>query len=99
MKKTLFYLLLILLPALSSCEKSSTGWIKATIQDLTWLDGCSLVIQLEDESYLEPVNLSDFTSSAIIVDDQKVWIKYQEVSGGSICMVGKFIEIKDLKNQ
>ena len=99
MKKTFFYLLLILLPALSSCEKSSTGWIKATIQDLTGLDGCSLVIQLEDESYLEPVNLSDFTSSATIVDDQKVWIKYQEVSGGSICMVGKIIEIKDLKNQ
>ena len=99
MKKTLFYLLLILLPALSACEKSSTGWIKATIQDLTGLDGCSLVIQLEDESYLEPVNLSDFTSSATIVDDQKVWIKYQEVSGGSICMVGKIIEIKDLKNQ
>ena len=99
MKKTLLYLLLILLPALTACEKSSTGWIKATIQDLTGLDGCSLVIQLEDESYLEPVNLPDFASSATIVDDQKVWIKYNEVVGGSICMVGKIIEIKDLQDR
>jgi hypothetical protein len=99
MKKTLLYLLLILLPALSACEKSSTGWIKGTIQDLTGLDGCGFVIQLEDQSYLEPVNLSDFASSATIVDDQKVWVKYKEVTGGSICMVGKIIEIKDLQDR
>jgi hypothetical protein len=99
MKRTLFYVLLVLLPALSACEKSSTGWIKATIQDLTGLDGCSMVIQLEDESYLEPINLSDFTNSATIEDNQKVWVKYNEVTGGSICMVGKIIEIKDLQDR
>jgi|APGre2960657404_1045060.scaffolds.fasta_scaffold16694_2 hypothetical protein len=83
----------------SGCKKSSAGWEKASIQDLTGLDGCGKVIQLEDQSYLEPVNLPEFSNSATLVDDQKVWIKYQEVSGGSICMVGKIIEIKDLKNQ
>jgi len=99
MKQKIFYLLLVFLPLFSSCEKSSTGWIKATIQDLTGLDGCGLVIQLEDQSYLEPVNITYFSNSATIVDDQKVWIKYKEVPGGSICMVGKIIEIKDLQDR
>ncbi len=99
MKLKCFYFFLVLVTLFTSCEKSSTGWIKASIQDLTGLDGCGLVIQLEDQSYLEPVNLSDFSNSATLIDNQKVWIKYREVSGGSICMVGKIIEIKELQDR
>jgi hypothetical protein len=99
MKKRLIYLLIALLPVFSSCKKSSTGWIKATIQDLTGLDGCGMVIQLEDQSYLEPINLPDFNDDATIEDNQKVWVKYQEISGGSICMVGEIIEIKGLQDR
>jgi len=43
--------------------------------------------------------LSDFSSNATIEDNQKIWVKYIEVSGGSICMFGKIIEIKDLQNR
>lgn len=99
MKLKFVYFLLFLLSLLSACNKSSTGWVKATLQDLTGLDGCGMAIQLEDQSYLEPINLSDFSSKATIEDNQKIWVKYIEVSGGSICMVGKIIEIKDLQNR
>ena len=93
-----FYFLLIFLIFLISCSKSNISWTSATIQDLTGLDGCGLTIQLEDQSYLEPINLSDFSSTATISDNQKVQVKYQEINGASSCMVGKIIEIKELKD-
>ena len=94
-----FYFLLIFLIFLISCSKSNISWTSATIQDLTGLDGCGLVIQLEDQSYLEPINLSDFSSTATISDNQKVRVKYQEIDVASTCMVGKIIEIKELQNR
>ena len=98
MKIKLFYLFILLLPFFNSCSKSNISWTSATIQDLTGLDGCGLVIQLEDQSYLEPINLSDFISTATISDNQKVQVKYQEIDGASFCMVCKIIEIKELKD-
>ena len=94
-----FYFLLIFLIFLISCSKSNISWTSATIKDLTGLDGCGLTIQLEDQSYLEPINLSDFSSTATISDNQKVQVKYQEINGASSCMVGKIIEIKELQNR
>ena len=94
-----FYFLLIFLIFLISCSKSNISWTSATIQDLTGLDGCGLVIQLEDQSYLEPINLSYFSSTATISDNQKVRVKYQEIDVASTCMVGKIIEIKELQNR
>jgi hypothetical protein len=94
-----FYFLLIFLIFLISCSKSNISWTSATIQDLTGLDGCGLTIQLEDQSYLEPINLSDFSSTATISDNQKVRVKYQEIDVASTCMVGKIIEIKELQNR
>ena len=93
------YFLLIFLLFLISCSKSNISWTSATIQDLTGLDGCGLLIQLEDQSYLEPINLSDFSSTATISDNQKVLVKYQEIVVASTCMVGKIIEIKELQNR
>jgi hypothetical protein len=93
------YFLLIFLLFLISCSKSNISWTSATIQDLTGLDGCGLTIQLEDQSYLEPINLSDFSSTATISDNQKVRVKYQEIDVASTCMVGKIIEIKELQNR
>ena len=94
-----FYFLLIFLIFLISCSKSNISWTSATIQDLNGLDGCGLTIQLEDQSYLEPINLSDFSSTATISDNQKVRVKYQEIDVASTCMVGKIIEIKELQNR
>jgi hypothetical protein len=98
MKSKLVILFLILL-AYSSCSKSKSGMEKARLQDYTGLDGCGMLIELENGSLLEPTNLSDFQNDVNITDNQKVWVKYHEISAGSICMVGKVVVIDELQNR
>lgn len=71
----------------TSCENAQA----ATIEDYTGLDGCGLVIKLQNGTVLEPTNLNDFGITP--TDGMKVWIKYHEIAGGSICMVGQIVEI------
>jgi hypothetical protein len=77
----------------------------ATYRDLTGLDGCGFVLELEDGTRLEPVPVFmcgtpplpenppptiDFEP----VDGTRVYIDYEEVDGfGSICMVGKTVRL------
>lgn len=86
---TLFFACSLLLLACnrSTCENAQA----ATIVDYTGLDGCGLVIQLQNGTVLEPVNLNDFNMTP--TDGMKVWVKYHEIAGGSICMVGQIVEI------
>lgn len=91
MKKILFIFISILF--LFSCNRTSCENAQAaTIEDYTGLDGCGLVIKLQNGTVLEPVNLNDFGITP--TDGMKVWLKYHEVSGmASICMVGPIVEI------
>jgi len=90
--KALFYLSFLLL-IFSACNRTSCENAQAaTIEDYTGLDGCGLVIKLQNGNVLEPVNLNDFNITP--TDGMKVWVKYHEVSGmASICMVGPIVEI------
>ena len=72
---------------------------KATIKDYTGLDGCGIVIELENGDAIEPVNLTDFSSSVSISDGQKVWVKYHSISAVSICMVGQIVQIDELRER
>lgn len=77
---------------LSSCDRSSCENAQAaTIEDYTGLDGCGLVIKLQNGAVLEPINLNDFNLTP--TDGMKVWVKYHEVGMMSICMVGPTVEI------
>ena len=90
MKAILFWCASLLL--FSSCEGSSCENAKAaTIEDYTGLDGCGLVVKLTTGEVLEPMNLNDF--NIMPTDGMKVWVKYHEVAGASICMVGPMVEI------
>ena len=71
----------------TSCENAQA----ATIVDYTGLDGCGLVIKLQNGEVLEPINLHDFNITP--TDGMKVWVKYHEVGLASICMVGPTVEI------
>ena len=87
-----FFLLTFVLLIFSACERTSCENAQAaTIEDYTGLDGCGLVIKLQNGEVLEPTNLNDFNISP--TDGMKVWVKYHEVSGGSFCMVGPIVEI------
>ncbi len=87
-----FLLLTFVLLIFSACNRSTCENAQAaTIVDYTGLDGCGLVIQLQNGTVLEPVNLNDFNLTP--TDGMKVWVKYHEIAGGSICMVGQIVEI------
>ena len=68
----------------------------ANIRDLTGLDGCSFVIELESGKRLEPLNLSDFNVE--IVDSLEVTVSYEVITEmASICMVGPIVRITCLQ--
>jgi hypothetical protein len=109
---TNLFLLLIasmcLLASLTSCRKD-TDPVKncgtpATIRDLSGLDGCGFVLELENGERLEPVTFfrcgndpnlfSNNSSNFTWKDGLRVTIGYRELKDrGSICMVGKMVEI------
>jgi len=86
-----------------SCDKG----VLATVKDLTGLDGCGFVFELEDGSRLEPQMLmfcgtpplpEEVTENPLYnfqwVDGKQVRIAYEEIPDSmSICMVGKIVKI------
>ncbi len=94
-RKSVFLVLI----ALSACSKSHTGMLKGRLHDYTGLDGCGMLIDLDNGTTLEPTNLFDFQDNVNLVDGQKVWVKYNEIPAGSICMVGKVVEIAEIENR
>ena len=83
----------------SSCSKKISvtqtpcaNAVEAKLTDLTGLDGCSWVLELENGKRLEPINLEQF-SNIELVDGKKVLVEYQEQNSASVCMVGKTVKI------
>jgi hypothetical protein len=79
-------------PESPSCEK------KATVKDLRGLDGCSYVLVLESGEKLEPLfdagQPSPTIKGVVLRDGMQVTVSYQERNDyGSICMVGKIVEV------
>lgn len=97
MKKIIIFSILSFL--IFSCSKSHEGMTKATIKDYTGLDGCGIVIELENGTTIEPGNITAFSSSVSISDGQKVWVKYHETGAMSICMVGPTVEIDAMEER
>ena len=93
-------------PALS-CE----GGVVATVRDLTGLDGCGFVFELQDGTKLEPYLIGfcgtpplpkEITENPLYnfkwVDGKKVIIVYERVVEiASICMVGPIVKITCLQ--
>ena len=95
MKRNPFAYLLtfILVLHLSGCNKSTCeNAQKAKFKDLTGLDGCGMVIELPNGSYLEPTNLNEMDIE--MTDGKKIWVSYHSLPNmASICMVGDIVEI------
>lgn len=85
---------LLVITLASSCKNKSIcpDAEKGVFKDLSGLDGCSWVIELEDGNKLEPLNLADFDVD--LVEDKKLWVTYKEESAASICMAGKTVNIE-----
>jgi len=80
---------------------------KATVKDLTGLDGCGLVFELEDGTILEPERRTyvqppkpeeDPLYYFELVAGQKVVIGYESSNAGSICMAGDVVFVTCIKS-
>ncbi len=95
----LISIVLISLFSFLSCQKEDLtapeNYESVLLKDLTGLDGCTLVFQKKDNTYLEPVNLNDFNLQLEI--GKEYWIKFEESASGTYCMVGDVIELQDIK--
>ncbi|HYC40086.1 MAG TPA: hypothetical protein VEB63_06300 [Chitinophagaceae bacterium] len=91
--KILLALLLALSVDQASCGRA--GEVEGTVKDFTGLDGCRLLIELEDGKRLEPQKLPE---GVTLEANRRVAIRYREMTGQmSICMVGPVVEITSLR--
>lgn len=71
----------------TQCENSVAG----VLVDKSGLDGCSMVIKIGDNEYLEPANLASFIKTPR--EGMQIVFSYDEPDFASICMVGTVIRI------
>lgn len=96
-------ILILAVIAVSGCRKNTClNPVSGQLKNLTGLDGCGWVIQLNQKDpdgldKLEPVNLDNF--NVTLTDGQRVEFTYKEVYAGSICMVGRVVELKSIKDK
>jgi hypothetical protein len=69
--------------------------VKATIIDMSYLDGCFYILELENNDRLVAVNLAE----PWLVDQKKVWITYDAVDAATVCMAGKSVKIKTIEER
>jgi hypothetical protein len=86
--------------------KTSNCSTAATVRDLTGLDGCGFVFELEDGTRLEPLRIgycgtpplpkeitNDPLYNFVFANGKKVKIEYEKMESVSICMVGPTVKI------
>lgn len=78
----------------NGCAKSE----KAVVFDFSDSDTCGIVFQLEDGSYVEPSNLSEY-SALELTDGKLIWLSWKETSGASLCGIGTIGEIKCISDR
>lgn len=91
MKNLLILFSFVGLVSACSTNDACSGSVHVKMRNKTGLDGCGWVLQLNDNSYLEAQNLNEFEIE--FVEGKDLHVKYEEVDGGSICMVGKIVKI------
>ncbi len=91
--KPIFSASLITLLLLACNKNKCADSVKGELKNLSGLDGCGFVVELENGNKLEPLNLSDFDIN--LNDGKKVWISYHLTTNmiATACMVGDIIEI------
>ena len=93
-QKLLVLGLIVVTIAIHSCNKESEceNSHSAKLVDMTGLDGCSWMIELNNGTRLEPTNLNDFNIN--LQENQKIWVVYHTAAQmASICMHGEIVTI------
>ena len=94
LKKLYTAILFFALLTIFSCNKSQQEEVNGTVKDFTGLDGCTMMIVLDNGQRLELVSIP---SNTTLIVDRRVAIKYKPVSAISICMAGLTVKIISLR--
>jgi hypothetical protein len=92
MKTFVFFLFLSCLMIPSACKKN-TACVEGIARDYTGLDGCGMLIDLNNGDRLMPVSIP---AGVTWVARKKICIRYKEKPAFNICMAGKTVEIISL---
>ena len=93
-QKILVLTFIVLTICISSCDKESEyeNSHSAKLVNMTRLDGCSWMIELNDGTKLELTNLNDFNIN--LKNNKKIWVVYHSAAQmASICMHGETVTI------
>ncbi|MBL0342452.1 MAG: hypothetical protein IPP71_17020 [Bacteroidetes bacterium] len=63
--------------------------ILVSVIDYTDLDGCQMLLQMENGDKLQPINLPEKYS----IPGIRLFITYKNAEGMSICMAGKLVQL------
>ncbi len=96
MRRSVLYISFFLLTAvIFSCKKENLITGTVTVRNFTgMLDGCGMLLQLDNGGYLEPVKLPP---GVTLLEGRKAEIRYKSVPQISICMAGPTVEITFLR--
>ena len=70
---------------------------EGVIKDLTGLDSCSFVLQLNNGTNLAVMNLYDFGFT--IENNQEIWVRYESVDMPNMSICGQVVTIQDLQKR
>lgn len=92
--KTAFVVFLLSICLLSCKKNTNTIETYGVVRDFTGLDGCTILIVLDNGQKLE---IRSLPSGTTLNKDKRVAITYSTVSGVSICMAGDIADITSLR--
>lgn len=94
MKRIIFILSIASLIIVSSCTKKKSDCLEGTIKDRTGLDGCGLLIELDNGTVLEPYSIPEGKQ---LTAGKRVCVRYEPMNDrASICMAGIISKITTL---
>ncbi|MFK7949025.1 MAG: hypothetical protein AB8G11_15640 [Saprospiraceae bacterium] len=103
MKKITFIIMflgaiIVTFAACTSTKKTSTSCsTEGTAKDMTGLDGCKMMIVLQDGSRLNPMEYPENTFK--LEDGQKIRFNYEVVDAMNVCMSGQTVKITCIELQ
>ena len=93
MKKIILLAFVVL--SLFACKKTTaTVESYGVVRDFTGLDGCGLLIVLDDGHKLE---IKSLPSGITLTNNKRVAVIYKPASGFSICMAGEIVDVTSLR--
>lgn len=101
MKHILTFLIIfsVILSVFTACNPSkkisNQCSTEGTLRDMTGLDGCKFLIELEDGSRLNPVEYS--VKSFNFEDGQQIRFSYEKVETMNVCMAGQTVKVTCLQ--